>query len=509
MDKIEEITEVEKKIIKKNKIFKISWIVMLILLVLIFIIAISPISLQNDTFYDILLGNRYLNTGMFSIDDYSIHTGLVYQTHHYIVSIIDYLAFNLASYNGLYILELLLTSIIAALLYLTNRTLLKSKFLAYILVFVQLFMLTPFISVRAQMFSYIIFILEILFMQKFIKTNKLKYAIFLGVLPLFLINFHSGVIYFYFIVLAVFICNLLRIKLIRIENDNTITKKQLITLIYVGLVGAVLTIINPYGINGILYGLKTLDNSFINNYIQEFQPYNIKGLAGIPVIIYLGFCTMCLILSEKKIKIHEILLFLGTVFMMLLSIRHLSLMIIMSIVIFPHIEDVYEKFKKWMHKDLIEGGKKAIKITIYILFGIIYIIFIGNITLDPKRSYEYVSYGEYPVQATQYIKDNIGSDARIFNEYAWGSYLMFNDIKVFIDSRCDLYTKEYNKGVTVADDYMKTVKLEVDYNETVNKYNIEYFLIKKDSSLAKMLLLDVKYKKIYEDNLSCIIKVAK
>ncbi|MNP65951.1 hypothetical protein D3C76_1615900 [compost metagenome] len=56
---------------------------------------------------------------------------------------------------------------------------------------------------------------------------------------------------------------------------------------------------------------------------------------------------------------------------------------------------------------------------------------------------------------------------------------------------------------------MDVINLEVDYNKIVDKYGIEYFLIKKDSSLEKMLLLDVKYNKIYEDKISCIIKVNK
>ena len=41
------------------------------------------------------------------------------------------------------------------------------------------------------------------------------------------------------------------------------------------------------------------------------------------------------------------------------------------------------------------------------------------------------------------MSENINVDEmRIFNEYNFGSYLLLNDIPVFIDSRADLYTKE-------------------------------------------------------------------
>ncbi|MCX8074417.1 MAG: hypothetical protein N2749_02380 [Clostridia bacterium] len=496
-------------VVKNKKIGYMFLKIMLILLVLVYVIAISPISLQNDTFFDIMLGQKYFSGDFYGIDNYSIHEGLTYQTHHFLSSIITYIVFNFSQYLGLYLLEIILVLIIATLLYFANRNFVKSKVLSYIFVFVQLFALSPFISIRAQMYSYIIFILEILLVKKYLDTGKRGHAILLGLLPLILINIHSGVIYYYFIILFVYMLNLLKIKFLRVQNDREISKKRLKTLIIIAIIGFAISFINIYGINGLTYGLKTLSNSVINNNISEFQPFNIKTSIGIWMFIYSGVFILSLIFSDRKIKLQEFFMFFGTLFMGLCSIRHFSLLIIASIILLPHIENVYYKLKEMLYSGIIEEGKKVINITIYAICIVIYIIVACNAKFGDNISYDYVPISDYPISAVQYIKANNIDSARIFNEYAWGSYLMFNNIKVFIDSRLDLYTAQYNKDTTVGKDYMDMISINVNYNEIVSKYNIEYFLIKKDFSLAKMMVLDVKYKKIYEDNIACIIKVEK
>lgn len=112
----------------------------------------------------------------------------------------------------------------------------------------------------------------------------------------------------------------------------------------------------------------------------------------------------------------------------------------------------------------------------------------------------------YPIDSVNYIKENIGNNSRIFNEYFYGSLLMFNDIKCFIDSRCDLYTKEYNKNYSIAEDYINAINCTGNYEQILSKYNIEYLLISKNSALGKNIFNNSKYEKIFEDKISYVIK---
>ena len=253
---------------KKKEIF--LYIIFVIILFL-FILGIAPLSFQNDTLFDISLGDKYINDGISTIDEYSIHENLEYTPQHFMVNIITYLIYNFSGFFGLYIWCIILTCILAFLFYVANKLFVKNKLISYLFVFAELSILTPFISIRAQMYSYIFFLLELIFIEKFLRSKQYKYLIPLSILPLFIINFHAGTIYFYFIIIFVYLLNYIKIKTSKIEyNKEYVTnlKYLLIPIIF----GILFTFVNPFGYNQIMYCVKTLSNSFINAYISEFQP---------------------------------------------------------------------------------------------------------------------------------------------------------------------------------------------------------------------------------------------
>ena len=83
---------------------------------------------------------------------------------------------------------------------------------------------------------------------------------------------------------------------------------------------------------------------------------------------------------------------------------------------------------------------------------------------------------------------------------------MFNDIPVFIDSRCDLYTKQFNKDLEydIFDDFMA---IDSNYQEKFKYYEITHVLLYKTNSLTNILNEDRNYKVIYEDDYFILFKV--
>ena len=62
-----------------------------------------------------------------------------------------------------------------------------------------------------------------------------------------------------------------------------------------------------------------------------------------------------------------------------------------------------------------------------------------------KINDSYIDESTYPVQACDYILNNIDlGQARFYNEYNYGSYMLYRGIPVFIDSRADLYAPEFS-----------------------------------------------------------------
>jgi hypothetical protein len=86
---------------------------------------------------------------------------------------------------------------------------------------------------------------------------------------------------------------------------------------------------------------------------------------------------------------------------------------------------------------------------------------------------------------------------RLYNQYDVGAYLLFNDIKVFIDSRCDLYTREYNKmDRSIYDDQFLN---GFDYEELMDYYDITHVLLLNSKDITHVIKKDSNYKQIFQD----------
>ena len=463
---------------------------------IILIIVISPRQMQNDTFWSIKVGESLVKEGVGATDNFSIHEGLSYVAHHFLTDILIFYIYSFAGFEGLYIFEVILALIMAGLLYFLNKEVSNNKALSAIMLFLQMFIMRMYISVRAQMISFILFILEILLLEKYMKTKKKRYVIGLAVIPILLANFHMGTVPFYFVILGVYIVSLVKIKIPLLGYTQLTDKFRIKQLLMVGVIGIATIFINPYFIDGVIYPFKTFGNEFINSTIQEFQALSVSFDGGYS-LLYIAIIIFVLIFNKKSIKTRDFLLIFGTLFMAFTAIRYMSLFVICSAVILRYFNEG--------DKLLIISKEefKAIKGTLLIMFILITITLLSGYMLNKEA--KYVPDDRNPVKAVKFLKQTLSEEDRVFNHYNWGAYLMLNNIKVYMDSRCDLYTKEYSK-TDIADDYNKLMGCDKDYKEIIQKYDINIFVIPVDASLATLLEENDEFEKIYTDELAVVYK---
>lgn len=119
---------------------------------------------------------------------------------------------------------------------------------------------------------------------------------------------------------------------------------------------------------------------------------------------------------------------------------------------------------------------------------------------------EYINPASYPVEASDYIlkeveKGNLDlSTMKIFNDYNYGSYLLFRGIPVFIDSRCDLYSPEFNEGVDIFSDYLDISSIGTYYDTKFDEYGITHVMSGANSKLNLLMKRDSNYKLLYSDD---------
>ena len=138
------------------------------------------------------------------------------------------------------------------------------------------------------------------------------------------------------------------------------------------------------------------------------------------------------------------------------------------------------------------------------------------ILLKPKLNEKFIDNTTYPIQAAKYITENLQLDKiRLYNEYNYGSYLMFKGIPVFIDSRADLYAPEFNKlkkqdghyeSRDIFSDFLNISSIATFYENKFEEYWITHVLTEKKSKLNLLISRDSNYERLYGDDYFVIYK---
>ena len=273
-------------------------------------------------------------------------------------------------------------------------------------------------------------------------------------------------------------------------------------------------LLTPVGDAPYTYLIKTMEGNTMSNISEHLPLTLINDLKTMTVIVLF---LLILMFTDTKIKLRDLFMIAGLTLMAFMSRRQVSLFVLVGSFVFAKLlVALIDKYDKG-------GTEQAIKAITSILGKIITIlltIIVCATMYKGKINSPIVSTSSYPVEACDYILENVDiENMRIFNEYNYGSYLLYRGIPVFIDSRADLYTPEFNgnknedgeyEGNNIFSDYINTTNISTYYENTFNKYDITHVLIRKNSKLNMFLSRDSEhYKKLYsDDNFVFYVRVA-
>ena len=275
-------------------------------------------------------------------------------------------------------------------------------------------------------------------------------------------------------------------------------------LILIMVICAFTGLLTPLGDTPYTYLSKTMEGNTMDN-ISEHQPLTLINNMEmiICIILVLGLITF----TDTKIKLCDLFMLGGLLYLSFMSRRQVSMFDIIGGIIFARI--VASFFDKY---DV--GGEEKLLKSINTIYGkaitILVVILISFNILKPKLDDKFVDENTYPVKASDYIIENVDlSTMKIYNEYNYGSYLLFRGIPVFVDSRADLYTPQFNgeknddgkyEGKDIFSDYINTSNIGVYYENKFGEYDITHVLIRKNSKLNMFISRNDKYIELYGDN---------
>ena len=509
----------EKKI-NKNLLFNLLAIV----LIALFCVSLTPKTLQNDTFYTIKIGEHIIqNSEVDMMDPFSWHENLEYTYPHWLYDVMIYLIYNLGGMLGIYLSTCVFSIILGISIYIVNSKLAKNKVISFFITVGVMYLLRDYITARAQLVTFTLFILEIFCIEKLVETNKKLYSISLVILSILIANLHSAVWPFMFVLYLPYVVEYFMSifeehfakkynKEVKQGKKILIIKQQGVkTLIIILIISILAGFFTPLGATPYTYLFKTMAGNTTQN-INEHQPLVLINNTDLicAIIIILGL----LIFTNAKIRLSDLLMLCGLTFLMFYSKRQSTIWVIIgSIIVNRLIFNWITKYSKDFDTEIIK--KLMNKFGIFTLTVLILILSLYFI--KPKIGAEYIDSSTYPVEMSEFIinyfkEQNIDlSEVRLYNEYNYGSYLLYKDIPVFIDSRADLYSPEFNEGVDVFTDFIQSSNLNVYFEDIFEKYNITHVILYRNSKI-NMIIEDAKldnYKLLKKDKYFVFYEIEK
>ena len=357
-------------------------------------------------------------------------------------------------------------------------------------------MLKDYITARAQLVTFILFILQIFAIEKLIETKQKRYGLALIIISILVANLHVAVWPFTFVLylpyIAEYIIAILEEKTAKKfgkeikQGEKLLTeKKDGVKLLVIVMIICILTgLLTPLGTTPYTYLVKTMQGNTTDN-INEHQPLIlINDSAVISAIIIL---LAILIFTKVKIRLSDLIMLGGLTLLMFYSKRQSTIWVLVGGIILNKL--IYSLLEK-------DADKKAINsiISKFGIFALIVVMLSASFYLiRPKLKTQYIDESLYPVQMSEFIlnyfeENNIDiSTVRLYNEYNYGSYLLYKDIPVFIDSRADLYAPEFNGGRDIFTDFIESSNLSVYFGDIFKKYDITHVILYKNSKINMII----------------------
>lgn len=470
----------------------------------------------------------------------------------------------------IYLSTILLASILGILIYCINNKLTKNKLVSFFITMFAMYLLKDFIAARAQLVTFILFALTILFIENFLASKKKWYLLGIILISIAIANVHVAVWPFFFVLFLPYIAEYIIawvaeknvIQRLKIFNKKDIVKnlekklskqtdelkqevlkqkldkakenlileeerlekireksKELrekpykikvtknnavLWLVLVMIICAFTGLLTPLGDTPYTYLVKTMQGNTTAS-ISEHLPltlYNDKA-----TMIVLALFLFIMIFTDTKIKLRDLFMITGLVYLAFMSRRQISLLILIGGFIFAklltYLAEKYDaegcrKFISFM--TTIIGRVCTIAIVILVAFAI----------YKPKMNNKYINSSSYPVEASTWILENLDvENIRLYNEYNYGSYLLFRGIPVFIDSRADLYAPEFNgtkneegkyEGRNIFSDYINISSIGTYYETKFEEYDITHVIVTKKAKLNMFLSRNEDYKELYLDD---------
>jgi hypothetical protein len=429
-----------------------------------------------------------MNNGIPHIEPFSIHENMEFVMQQWLTDVVFWNIYNSVGEWGLFLLVVICYALVILLLYkLTMNVSEGNFFISYSVTLLASILIFTYMVMRPTIITLIIVMIELNTLEQYVKCGEYKYLLILPILSLLMINFHAALWPILFVLILPYVIDSFKFKIGFVCGEGY--NKRFLFLSLVAML--IVAFANPYGVDAMLYLIKSTGYPYMN-YIMELQPPNVSSFAGALIYLYIALIALVYIFYRKgKTKIRYFLLTIGTILMVLLSVRNITYFALCSL--FP-----LSYYLKDLDINFIDTNKGNKKLRIILATLILIVVMIGMYknSIHNNTATQYSDLNEI----VDYIIDNEDiSSITIYTGFNEGSLVQFRGLPTYIDPRAEVYFKTHNNKDDIFNEYFELRYGKIYYKDIMEKYNFTHLIVGKRELLDTYLQRDERYNIIYEN----------
>lgn len=453
--------------------------------------------LDSDFYFLYKIGEYIVHRGFPYTDILSMHSGMKIVVQQWLSAVLYYFAYNTFGQYGVIGLVYICNTGIVILTYRFISMITKNDMISLLFTgLINFFIFDPFIVTRPQVFTYLILLATVCLLEKHVLTKKSVYLIGVPVLSLLLINLHAAMWPMLLVFMLPYIVDSIPLK---VEKYKKEPNGNCLYILAAFAVSIVMGLINPYGIENMLYLTKSYGHGSFN-LILEMKPTSLTATEGIMFFVAIAItAVITLFIKKRAVTARFFLLYCGTLLIGLMQVKGIPYFFLFGLPAFMYMIKDFELSSVTKYTQKIVTNR--IKVLLKIFFASAF-VFLCVSRLNTTRE------ANLSMQVHRYDLDrcieiiNQSEDPMIFlyTNFNDGQYLEFNGFRPYIDGRAEIFLAENNHYYDVFEEYYCLFNGGIYYKDFLNKYHFNYIILDKDidSYMYECVLRDTDYEQLYD-----------
>ena len=468
-----------------------------LLAIALFVMSVRE-TLDPDMWWHLRTGEAIWQMGaipQFDLFSYTVPQN-VWIVQQWLTDVGMWLVYELAGLAGL---SLLFAAIVAVAFMLVYARCAGRPYLAALVTLVAYFTAALPLGVRPQMIN-ILFLALFVFVVDGVRLAGWRSRAFwlLPLLTALWANMHSGYLTGIALLGAYVVGEAMQRRLAQ-PDETTLAWPQIGQLAGVTALSLLAALINPRGLDLVLFPLGTLGSDAIqSNIVEWYSPdFHLVYFWFFGGMMALG--VVSLVFSRRSVTWTDLLLFGGPAAGGLLSARHIPLFAVAAApIIARHLLSALSQTRLY---PLASGTSSQAAPTrfLQILNGVVLLLMllVGAVWLQTRLAGNEAALARtFPIAAVDFMEEAGLADKRIYNTYEWGGYLIWRRIPVFIDGRTELYGDNFFRY------YLQTTRVGEDWQQPLDEMAVDVALLRRSSALATVLQVSGDWQEVYSDDLA-------